>query len=533
VTGTIELVLGLLLGVAGLALLARKLQIAYPILFVIGGLVLGFVPKLPVLHLDPELIFVLFLPPLLYPSAVFTPWREFQANLGPILMLAIGLVLLTTVVVAWFAHRFVGFPLAAGFVLGAIISPPDAIAAAAVTQTMRVPRRIIAILDGESLANDATSFTTYRFAVAAAATGAFSLAAASVGFFVVVIGGIFVGLAAGWAGASVQRRLDDPPVQTTLSLLTPYVAYLAAEAFQVSGVLAVVVAGLYVGWRGPEIFTSRMRLVSRSVWGMVVFILNGFLFILIGLQLPEVVHSLSGITLGKAVWLAVLVVGLITLVRVLWLFVFTYLPRVMSREFSRRFPTPSWRHLVLMSWAGMRGVDSLAAALALPLVTKNGAPFPKRELIVFLTFSVILGTLVFQGLTLSPLIRWLKIPDDHSLEEEERQARLQANQAALARITEIAKRRKFDQAVVQRLRSEYEDRIHQLSVREDRESETELSLFSPEYEELSKEGLGEERRTILGLRNKRVINDSVLRRIQRDIDLSEVRLHQGDGDLGM
>src|SRR5438105_2845798 len=299
----VQLIVGLLLAVAALAVLARKLKIPYPILFVLGGLALGFVPGLPRVRLNPELVFILFLPPLLYPAALFTPWRDFHANLRPILLLAIGLVLLTTVVVAYFAHRFIGLPLAAGFVLGAIISPPDAIAATAITRTLRVPRRIIAILDGESLANDATSFTTYRFAVAAVVTGTFSLGQASVRFSVAVAGGIVVGLVLGWLVASVQRRLDDPPVQTTLSLLTPYVTYLAAEACHVSGVLAVVVAGLYLGWRSPEILTSRMRLVAQSVWSMVVFILNGFLFILIGLQLPEVVHNLSGHSLGQAIGL--------------------------------------------------------------------------------------------------------------------------------------------------------------------------------------------------------------------------------------
>ena len=318
--GTIELVVGLLLAVAALAVLARKLQIPYPILFVIGGLLLGFVPGLPTLHLNPELVFVLFLPPLLYPAAFFTPWRDFRANLGPILRLAIGLVLLTTVAVAWFAHRFIGLPLAAGFVLGAIISPPDAVAATAITQGLRVPRRIVTILDGESLVNDATSFTAYRFAVAAAMTGAFSLGDASMRFVVAVAGGVFVGLAIGWIVAFVQSRLDDPPVQTTISLLTPYVTYLAAEALQGSGVLAVVVVGLYVGWRSPEVLKSRMRLVALSVWGMVVFILNGFIFILIGLQLPEVVHDLSGHSLGEAIWLSVLVVMLIILVRIIWFF---------------------------------------------------------------------------------------------------------------------------------------------------------------------------------------------------------------------
>jgi monovalent cation/hydrogen antiporter len=527
--GTIELVLGLLLAVAGLAVLARKLQIAYPILFVIGGLALGFVPGLPTLHLKPELVFVLFLPPLLYPAAFFTPWRDFRANLGPILRLAIGLVLLSTVVVAWFAHRFFGLPLAAGFVLGAIISPPDAVAATAITQGLRVPRRIVTILDGESLVNDATSFTAYKFAVAAVMTGAFSLAGASVKFVVVVIGGIIAGLAAGWVVSFVQRRLDDPPVQTTLSLLTPYATYLLAERMQVSGVLAVVVAGLYVGWRAPEVLTSRMRLVAYSVWSMVVFILNGFIFILIGLELPEVVHSLSGRSLGQAIGLSALVVALLILVRIVWFFSSTFAAKLMRHDSRCRLPRPGWRQLLLMSWAGMRGVDSLAAALALPFVTKSGDPFPERGLIVFITFGVILGTLVLQGLSLSPLISWLKIVDDHSLEEEERQARLKANQAALAKLAEIAKSYKVDESVLERLRAEYEDRIQQLSGREDGSDHKKLSLFSAEYEELSKEILGEERRTILQLRNERVINDHVLRRIQRDLDLAEARMeHEAD-----
>jgi CPA1 family monovalent cation:H+ antiporter len=527
--GTIELVLGLLLAVAGLAVLARKLQIAYPILFVIGGLLLGFVPRLPTLHLNPDLIFVLFLPPLLYPAAFGTSWRDFRADLGPILRLAIGLVLLTTVAVAWFAHRFAGLPLAAGFVLGAIISPPDAIAATAITQNLRVPRRIITILDGESLVNDATSFTTYRFAVAAVMTGAFSLGGASLKFGVAVIGGIIVGVAMGWVVASVQKRLDDPPVQTTLSLLTPYATYLLAERLQASGVLAVVVAGLYVGWRSPEVLTSRMRLLALSVWGMVVFILNGFIFILIGLQLPDVVRHLSGRSLGEAIGLSVLVVMLLTLVRVLWFFSSTFVARLMKHDSRCRLPRPGWRQLVLLSWAGMRGVDSLAAALALPFVTQNGDPFPERGLIVFITFSVILGTLVLQGLSLPPLIRWLKIVEDHSLEDEERQARLKANEAALARLAEIVKSRSVDEGVLVRLRAEYEDRVQQLTTHEDETDHKKLSLYSAEYEELSREILGEERKTILHLRNERVISDNVLRRIQRDLDLAEARLeHAGD-----
>jgi monovalent cation/hydrogen antiporter len=382
-------------------------------------------------------------------------------------------------------------------------------------------------LDGESLVNDATSFTAYRFAVLAVTTGAFSLAGASAQFVAVVIGGIIVGLAVGWVVTSVQRLLDDPPVQTTLSLLTPYVTYLTADALQVSGVLAVVVAGLYVGWRAPEVLTARMRLVALSVWDMVVFILNGFIFILIGLQLPEVVHNFHGHSLEQAIWLSALVVALIIVVRILWFFSSTFIARLMKHDSRCRVPRPNWRHLVLLSWAGMRGVDSLAAALALPFVTQSGDPFPDRELIVFITFSVILGTLVLQGLSLSPIIRWLKIVDDHSLEEEERLARLKANQAALAKITEIAKARTEDGGMLGRLRDEYEERIQQLTTEEDETDHKKLSLYSAEYEELSRKILGEERKTILHLRNERVINDHVLRRIQRDLDLAEARLEHG------
>lgn len=522
--GTIELVLGLLLAVAALAVLARKLRIAYPILFVVGGLVLGFIPRLPVLHLNPELVFVLFLPPLLYPAAFTTSWRDFRCNLGPILRLAIGLVLLTTVAVAWFAHQYFGLPLAAGFVLGAIISPPDAIAATAITQNLRVPRRLVTILDGESLVNDATSFTAYKFAVAAVVTGAFSLSDAGLKFAAVVVGGIAVGVGMGWLVAFVQRRLDDPPVQTTLSLLTPYATYLVADAAHVSGVLAVVVVGLYVGWRSPEVLKPRMRLVALSVWSWVVFILNGFIFILIGLQLPDVVHHLEGRSLKEAIYISLLILALITVVRVIWFFSSSVVARLMKPDSRCRQGRPTLRHMALLSWAGMRGVDSLAAALALPFVLGDGTPFPERSLIVFITFSVILGTLVAQGLTLGPLIRLLKIKGDTSLEEEERQARLQANQAALARLEQIARKRSADGALLERLRAEYEDRIQQLTIHEEGDTREKLSVYSAEYEALSREILREERRTILDLRNQRVINDQVLRRIQRDLDLAEARL---------
>ena len=522
--GAIELVLGLLFAIATLAVLARKLRIPYPIVFVLGGLVIGFIPHLQPLHLNPDLVFVLFLPPLLYPAAFMTPWRDFHANLGPILRLAIGLVLFSTVVVAWFAHEYVGMSLAAGFVLGAIISPPDAVAATAITQSLRVPHQIVTILDGESLVNDATSFTAYRFAVAAVLTGTFSLSAASTRFVGVVLGGIAVGVAVGWLISLVQKALDDPPVQMTLSLVAPYATYLIAERLQSSGVLAVVVAGLYVGWRAPEVLTSRMRLMAFGVWSMVVFLLNGFIFILIGLQLPEVVHAMARHTLGNAIKFSAEVVGLLTAVRIVWFVISTSIAKLLRADERCHRPRPSWRHIVLLSWAGMRGVDSLAAALALPLVTLDGQPFPDRELIVFITFGVILGTLVVQGLTLQPIIRALRIVGDHAQEDEEREARLQANRAALERLTSISRTRRIESGLLERLRTEYEERIQQLAGTDDNGDHKKLSVYSAEFERLSREILEEERKTILRLRNERVINDHVLRRIQRDLDLAEAQL---------
>src|SRR6476661_1318386 len=316
----VELILICLVAVALLALVARKIGVPYPILLVIAGGLLAFVPSLPKIQLDPKLVFDLFLPPLLYPAAVYTSWRDFRTNLRPILSLATVLVLLTMIATAYVLHFLTGLPLAVGFVFGALISPPDAVAALAVTQNLRVPRKIIVILEGESLVNDATSFISFRFAVAAVLTGSFSLGQASLQFLFVAAGGIAVGLATGWLATRVQKRLDDPPVQTMLSLLTPYVAYFCGEMLHVSGILAVVIAGIYYGWCAPRVLSGRMRLQAIPVWQMVVFILNGVLFMLIGLQLPQVMHSLPpGSALGIAK-LAVWMVAALVVVRFLWMF---------------------------------------------------------------------------------------------------------------------------------------------------------------------------------------------------------------------
>ena len=525
-TGVVEIFVGMLLAVAGLALLARKLHIPYPILFVLGGSLLGLIPGLPPVRLDPELVFVFFLPPLLFPAAMFTSWRDFRANLRPISLLAIGLVLFTTVAVALLAHHFMGLSLAAGFVLGAIISPPDAIAATAIAQRLKIPRRIVTILEGESLVNDSTALVAYQFAKVAVLTGTFSLAKASGQFFIVSIGGILLGLAVGWLAEWFHRRVEDAPIEVTVSLLTPFAAYLPAEHLGVSGVLSVVTAGLYLGWRLPEITDYRTRLEARPVWDMVGFLLNGFVFILIGLQLPTVMQGLAkeAIPIHQLIWYSVIISVAVIGVRIFWVFPAAYLPRFFFKSLREKDPYPSWRHVTILGWTGMRGVVSLAAAMALPLEIKPGVPFPGRDLILFLTFVVIFVTLVLQGLSLPPLIRWLGIEDDGKGEREERAARLKANQAALARLNEMGERDPTRADALQRLRVEYEDHILQLKAAAPGRAGKSVRLFSAEYERLSQEALQEERKTILQLRNDSAISDEGLREIQRDIDLAEARL---------
>jgi monovalent cation/hydrogen antiporter len=525
-TGAVEIFVGLLLAVAVLALVARRLTIPYPILFVTGGSLLGFIPALPKVRLDPELIFLFVLPPLLFQAALFTSWRDFRANLRPISLLAIGLVLFTTVAVAWLAHYFMDLPLAAGFVLGAIVSPPDAIAATAIAKRLKVPRRIVTILEGESLVNDATALVAYRFAVLAVVSGSFSPAQACGKFLVVGVGGILLGLIVGWLAEQFHERVDDAPIEITVSLLTPYFAYLAAERLEVSGVLGVVTAGLYLGWRSPELLTFKTRLRAGPVWEIVEFLLNGFVFILIGLQLPEILRSLSAAntSIFHLIRDALLISLAVILIRILWVFPAAYLPRLVFKKVCRHDPYPKWQHVTIVAWTGMRGVVSLAAALALPLIIRDGSPFPGRDLILFLTFVVILATLVVQGLSLPLLIRRLGIKDDGSMQKEEREARLKANRDALNRLNEIAENDPAKADALQRLRIEYDDHIRQVEGAQPESAGTPLRLFSSEYERLSHEALQVERRTILELRNQDVISDEVLRRIQRDIDLAEARL---------
>ena len=524
---------------AALATLANRIKVPYPILLVLGGLVLGFMEFLPQVELEPDVVFLLFLPPLLYVSAIFTSWRDFRANLRPISLLAIGLVLMTTCVVAAVAHWAIGLPWAAAFVLGAIVSPTDAIAATSVAQRLGVPRRIVTILEGESLVNDATGIVAYRIAVAAVVSGAFSVWQAGLQFVAGAVGGVAVGLAVGWFVIWARRHVsEDPSVQNTISLLTPFVAYLLAEEpshyawkellhlqgeFSFSGVLAVVATGLYLGRRGPYVLTAETRLQGYAFWELVTFLLNGLVFALVGLQLRGIVERLSEDPIAELVLYGGLISLTVILVRFLWVFPATYVPRWLSRSVRERDPSPSPRAVTVIAWTGMRGVISLAAALALPLSVEGGGPFPGRDLILFLTFCVILATLVVQGLSLPLLIRALGLEDDGSQEREEIEGRIEVAEAALARIEELVEEEWVREDTAERMRGLYNYRRSRFAARFDGDEDG-IEERSAAYQRLLRELLRAQRKTLIELRDGGRIGDEAMHRIERDLDLEESRL---------
>ena len=540
----VEIILGLFLAIVALAWAAARLRISYPILLVLGGLAIGFIPRLPRVGLRPELVFLVFLPPVLYYAALLTSWRDFKANLRPISLLAIGLVLFTTVLTAAVAHWLVpGMGWGPAFVLGAIISPPDAVAATAITQRLRVPKRVVTILEGESLVNDASALIAYRVAVAiVAGTARFGgqfefLGSTMLQFVVAAAGGVAMGLLAGVVIAWVRPRIHDEAVETTVSLLTPYVAYLPAEWLHLSSVLSVVTCGLYLSRRLNQITTPRVRLRAFAAWDTLVFLLNGLIFILIGLQLPRVAAGMHGISIRQAVLYSAVVSAVAIGVRMLWVFPATYVPRMLSRRLRERDPAPPWQSVFVIAWTGMRGIVSLAAALAIPLTLADGVtPFPHRDLILLITFGVIFATLVLQGLTLPVLIRWLRLAD---LEEdvdtqEEITARYLAALAAVERLDSLAAIRPAAKERLERMRATYDERVAYYSRQLAPDgngggtpagAEAASLLAACETgEQIEREAIAAERQMIVRLRDQGVIGDEILRRIQSDLDHEESRL---------
>ncbi len=524
----IELVgFGLLVAVAALAVVARLIRIPYPIPLTIGGLAIGFIPGMPDLELDPDIVLLVFLPPLLYAAAFFSNLRELRANARSIGLLAIGLVAITTVTVAAVAHAAIGLDWPVAYVLGAIVSPTDAVAPATILRRLGVPRRVVTIVEGENLTNDWTALVTYKFAVAAVVTGSFSLVEAGPEFILTGVGGVVIGVAAGLAIAAVRRRLDDPPTEITISLLTPYAAYLPAEELGASGVIAAVTVGVVMGWRASELTNHTTRLQAFAVWEILQFLLNALLFVLIGLQMHTVIDQISGRDAGELIGWAVLISLVVIVVRILWVAVLSVLSTGVRREIAGASDHGDWKDVTLVAWAGMRGAVSLAAALAIPLETDAGAPFPERDLVLFLTFSVIFATLVLQGLAFPALIHALRLEEDTSDADEELAARLETAYAAIDRIEALAEEDWPPEDTIDRVRRQYDYRRRRFSSSiggaehdDDFDYEERAELFGRVMSEV----IGAQRETLRRLRDEGQITDEVRRAVEHDLDLEEARL---------
>jgi CPA1 family monovalent cation:H+ antiporter len=516
----IELVVfGLLVAIAALAVLAGLLRVPYPITLVAGGAVIGFLPGVPSVELDPEIVLFIFLPPLLYGAAFFTSVRELRQNARAIAALAIPLVFVTMAAVAVVVHEVVGLGWAESFVLGAIVSPTDAVAPAEIMRRVGAPRRLVAIVEGENLTNDWTALILYRVAVAAVVSGSFTLWKAGLEFVASGIGGVIVGLAAGWLIRQVRARLDDPPTEITISILSGYVGYLPAEELGLSGVIAAVTTGLYMGWHTPQLTTPLLRLQTLAIWEILTFLLNAVLFLLVGLQLPGILDALSGRSTADLVLWGALVSAVVIGVRLAWTFTLPYLTRWIDRRESRRARRIPADQRLVVGWAGMRGSVSLAAALAIPLQTDVGEPFPERNLIIFLAFAVILVTLIGQGLTLGPLINRLGIEDDGEESHEDTLARRRAAEAALARLDELGEPDWISPESVGRARQLFDYRERRFGALEDGAEEN-FEGRADSWRRLMRELYRAQRETLLELRN----SDDIRRRVERDIDLEETRI---------
>ena len=485
----------------------------------LGGLAISAIPGMPSFEVEPEIIFFGVLPPLLYGAAFFTSLRDLRANVRPIGLLAIGLVVMTTVGVAVVAHEFIdGLTWPSAFVLGAIVSPTDPIAATAIARRLGVPRKLVTIVEGESLVNDGTGLVLYRVAVAAVVTGSFSAAGGGGLFVLTAAGGVAVGLGIGWLVRQVRRRLDNPPAEITISLMTGYFAFIPAELLGLSAVLAAVTAGIYLGWHTPELTTAQVRLQGRAVWEIAMYLLNALLFLLVGLQLPVILDALGDLTTGQLLGYAALVSLAVILARFAWVFAVLMLPKWLARRMA------GWQGAVFLSWAGMRGAVSLAAALAIPLQTDDGAPFPGRDLILFLTFAVILVTLVGQGLTLPAVIRLLRLEEDGLEAREDAKARIYAAEAAVARLAELEAEHWVRDDTAERMRGLYRFRTNRFQARFDDDDDGEIELRSQDYQRLRHELLDAERSAVLELRRTGVISNDVWLRVTRDLDLEDERL---------
>ncbi|MEH2493886.1 Na+/H+ antiporter [Bradyrhizobium sp. AZCC 1678] len=520
-----QIFLILLAVLAGTALLARRINVAPAILLLLAGIALAFVPGMPTVELPPELVLLVFLPPLIYSASVAMSWREFKSNLRPIILLSVGCVIFTAFAVATATHYLIGLPWGVGFLLGAIVAPPDVVAPLAIARKLGMPRRILVVLEGEGLANDATALILYRFAVAAISTGLFSLPKATGTFAVIVVGEILFGVAVGWLSLRARHRARDPQVEITLSLITPYLAFWIPEHLGGSGVIATVACGLYISWNGPLLISSATRLQGIFFWDLVIYLVEGSLFLLTGFQMRLLFEKSKAFPLQDILFATALVAIIVILARFAWVYPATYLPRLISRRIRERDPPPSWQTVFVVAFTGVRGAVSLAAALALPSALPGGEGFPHRDMILFVAFGVIFITLVGLGLGLPAVVRWLGVAKDgrseHVTEHEaEIAARREALDAALKSLDAITDDRELSDEVVKLLRARHEIRSNQLPDSLDPEAHD----VSAAGTALTRELIAAERKFIHALLRDGKITDETRRRIERDLDLEEASL---------
>lgn len=524
---TIQLFVGLLLVISVIAFVAVRLQVPASILLVLAGVALGLPASLPNVELSPDVVLLLVLPPIIYSSSVAMSWNEFRSNLRPIGMLAVGCVVFTATAVAVAAHYLMGFSWQLGFVLGAIVSPPDAVAPLSIARRLRLPRRIVVILEGEGLANDATALILYRFAVAAVGGGAFSMTSAVGMFVAIIIGELIWGIAVGWLMLRLRRWVGDPRVEIMLSVLTPFLAYWPPELLGGSGVLATVTAGLYISWNGLRLISAPTRLQGIFFWNFLIYLVEGLIFLLTGLQAHTLVSGLQNHAFSELAAAGAIVSGVVIVTRFIWMYPATYLPRILFPSIARKDPAPPWQWPFVLAFTGVRGIVSLAAALAIPLTTSDGRPFPNRDLILVLAFLVVLVTLVGQGLTLPWVVRALGLANAGRREQlaqraEEFQARREAIAAAGKRLEALAADPDVPADVIARLRAHHHQRLTQICMRADeREEQRKRIATGDEFELL----LIAAERDLLNEKYRRGnLKDETRRRLERELDLRDAQL---------
>lgn len=515
------------------ALLAHRLKFAPAIAFLLGGVILALLPGFGTINIDPEYMLVLFLPPILMEAAFYTSFRDFKINLRPILLLAIALVILTAFAVAAVVHYVVpGASWALGFVLGAIVSPPDAAAATSALRSVRIPRRIMVILEGESLLNDATALVLYKFAVAAVITASFSFTDASMEFVWKAVGGTLIGVAVGFVYIRMFPYLKDQSVAILSTFIPPFGAYLLAESMHASGVLGVVAAGLVMGWHAPALFTSRFRIPAEAIWKMVVFLISAVAFLLVGLQLPGIIEGLRAYDTNMIIISTVAVCLISCIVRFAFVFMSAYAACYLPITiFPHDKEPPAWQNVFVVAWTGLRGVVTLATALALPLTLADRSPFPYRDLIIFLAVSVILFTLVVQGISLPWLLKKLTLSYDPRRIQEEWVARMQSTKAALRKLREIEEDPNAHRPALERIRQHYEERLSSLGDGPntpldpaDAPSLKDHPLLQAENK-IWQDVLKSERDAIISMRKHFAISDEIMHEALRDMDLLASRFH--------